>query len=62
VNNNILRDKRLSSQDFGLSVRFIALPITWQFNKRRLESLDKDKRAAIEYALHLIEKPTEQNS
>jgi len=62
VNNSILRDKCLSNQDFGLSVRFIALPITWQFNKHGLESLDKDKRVAIEHVLYLMENTTKQNS
>ena len=56
IDNDIVRDERLTLKTFGLLVKLLALPDNWEFSEKGLESIFKDGLASIRSGLQDLER------
>lgn len=56
VDNDIIRDERLTLKSFGLLVKLLSLPDNWEFSEKGLEAIFVDGIASIRSGLKDLEK------
>lgn len=56
VDNEIVRDDRLTLKSFGLLIKLLALPDNWEFSEKGLETIFKDGLTSIRSGLKDLEK------